>query len=188
MIVVQPVVLGALTFSLVLAFITDIRLHKIPNWLTYPVIFLAILSYSVVNGWHGLLFSIEGLALGLVMLMPFYMIGGMGAGDVKLMGAVGAALGPGHLFYAFFCTAIAGGVYAAIVLLLQAGRLRELASGLYSALRTFVLVEELSLPRLEAEARGMKLYYGVAISIGTLVYIFFEVYLGNLGTGFQVFM
>jgi prepilin peptidase CpaA len=98
------------------------------------------------------------------------------------MGAVGAALGPGHLFYAFLCTAIAGGVYASIVLLSRAGGLKEFASGFYSALRTFVLVNELRFPRLDDEARGQKLCYGVAISIGTLAYILLEIYRGNIST------
>jgi prepilin peptidase CpaA len=179
---IHPLALGALILSLVLALITDIRSHKIPNWLTYPIVFLAILFYSEVNGLQRLLFSAEGLGLGLVLLMPFYMLGGMGAGDVKLMGAVGAALGPGHLFYAFLFTAIAGGIYASILLLSQTGRLKEFASGLYSALRTFVAIKELRFPRLEGEARGVKLYYGVAISIGTLAYIFFEAYRGNISS------
>lgn len=184
MIIVQPLVLAALVLSLVLAFITDIRSHKIPNWLTYPTIFLAILCYSTVNGLQGLVFSAEGLGFGLAVLMPIYIIGGMGAGDVKLMGAVGAALGPGHLYYAFLCTAFAGGIYASILLMAKAGRLRELSSRLYTAF----LVKELHFPRLEGAGRGVKLYYGVAISLGTLAYVGFEVYQGNIGTGLSLFM
>jgi prepilin peptidase CpaA len=93
----HPLALAGLIMVLILALITDIRSHKIPNWLTYPTIFLAILLYFDVDGFRGLLFSTEGFGLGLVLLMPFHMLGLMGAGDVKLMGAVGAVLGPGHL-------------------------------------------------------------------------------------------
>jgi prepilin peptidase CpaA len=178
----HPLALAGLIMVLILALITDIRSHKIPNWLTYPTIFLAILLYFDVDGFRGLLFSTEGFGLGLVLLMPFHMLGVMGAGDVKLMGAVGAALGPGHLFYAFLSTVIAGGIYALILLLLQAGSLKELASGLYSALRTLVLIKEPRFPRPHARERGSKLYYGVAICIGTLSYIFFEVYRGNISS------
>lgn len=181
---VQPCVLVPLILSLILAFITDLRSHKIPNWLTYPIIVLAIISYFAVNGFKGLLFSAGGLGLGLGLLMPIYMIGGMGAGDVKLMGAVGAALGPVHLFYAFLCTAIAGGIYAAVLLLSRAERAKDFLSRLYTAF----LVKELRFSRLEGEGRGLKLYYGLAISIGTLAYIFLEAYRGNIEIGFQVFM
>ncbi len=179
---IHPLALAGLTVALILALITDIRLHKIPNWLTYPTIFLAILLYFDVDGLRGLLFSAEGLGLGLVLLMPFHMLGWIGAGDVKLMGAVGAALGPGHLCYAFLSTAIAGGIYVSIFLLPQAGRLKELASRLYSALRTLVLIKGPRIPHPDAQGRGLKLYYGVAICVGTLAYIFFEVYRGNISS------
>jgi len=177
---IHPLALAGLIVALILALITDIRSHKIPNWLTYPTIFLAILLYFDVDGLRGLLFSAEGLGLGIVLLMPLYMLGGMAAGDVKLMGVVGAALGPGHLCYAFLSTAIAGGIYALILLLSHPVRRKELASELYSALRTLVLTKEPRFPRPYAHGEGFKLYYGVAICIGTLAYIFFEVYQGNI--------
>lgn len=180
MVIVQPFILAALLLCLVTAFITDIRIHKIPNWLTYPIIVLAIFAYSIINGYQGLIFSTAGLGLGFAVLAPFYAIGGMGAGDVKLMAAVGAALGPVNLFYAFLCTAIAGGIYSSIVLLSGTGRIRRFLSRFYAALRTFVLVRELSLPRIDGGGSGLKMYYGLAISIGTLVYIFFEIYRGNI--------
>jgi prepilin peptidase CpaA len=184
---IHPLALACLIVVLIIAFITDVRLHKIPNWLTYPLIFLAIIAYSDLNGFQGLLFSAEGLGLGLILLMPFHMLGGMGAGDVKLMGAVGAVLGPGHVFYAFMATGIAGGIYASIALLSRAGRLKELPLRLYSTLRTFIAIKDMPSPRLDAE-RGLKVYFGVAISIGTLAYIVVELYRGNFGTGFKVFM
>jgi len=177
---IHPLALAGLIVALISALITDIRSHKIPNWLTYPTIFLAILLYFDVDSFRGLLFSTEGLGLGLVLLMPVHMLGVMGAGDVKLMGAVGAALGPGHLCYAFLSTAIAGGIYASILVIWQAGSLKDLASGLYSALRTLVLIKEPRFPRADARGLGSKLYYGVAICTGTLAYICFEVYRGNI--------
>ena len=182
MINIHPLALAGLIVALMLALITDIRSHKIPNWLTYPTIFLAILLYFDVDGLRGLLFSAEGLGLGLILLMPLYMLGGMAAGDVKLMGIVGAALGPGHLFYAFLCTGIAGGIYASILLLSHPGRRKEIASELYYALRALVVIKEPRFPRTYAQGQGFKLYYGVAICIGTLAYIFFEVYRGNMSS------
>ncbi len=56
--------------------------------------------------------STGGLFLGVAFLLPVYLIGGMGAGDVKLMGAVGSILGPQGVFIAFLYSAIAGGLYA----------------------------------------------------------------------------
>lgn len=178
MIVVEPLVVAVLILALLTASITDILSHKIPNWITYPVIILALLAYSTISGSKGLIFSAEGLGLGLVLLLPFYAAGGMGAGDVKLMTAVGAVLGPGKLLGAFVCTGIAGGFWAAAVILSPPWRIRDLVSGFYAALRTFVLTKTLSFSGLKQG--GLKLRYGVAISIGTLAYIFFEIYTGKI--------
>ncbi len=187
-VIVQPFVLAILILALFIALITDIRSHKIPNWLTYPLIILAIISYSDVNGLQGLLFSAEGLGLGLAVLMPLYIVGGMGAGDVKLMAAVGAALGPVHLFYAFLCTAIAGGIYALILALVKTGLLKQLVSRVNAAFCTVAIERDLHSPRFPGEMIGVKLYFGVAISLGTLAYVGFEAYQGNIETGLGYFM
>ncbi|MDR3566499.1 MAG: prepilin peptidase [Syntrophobacteraceae bacterium] len=180
MIVVEPFVLAALVLALIASFITDIRSQKIPNWITYPVIVLALLAYSTIDGYHGLLYSAEGLGLGLALLMPFYAMGGTGAGDVKLMAAVGAALGPGSLLCAFFSTGIVGGVMAAGILLLRPERTKEVVFRVCGALKTLVLAKELGFSRPAPGQGGLKLSYGVAISIGALAYIFFEIYRGGI--------
>ena len=71
----------------------DLRFHKIPNWLTFPAVALAITYHSSMNGFSGFLFSLEGIGVGIAILIPFYLLGGMGAGDVKLLGASRRAFG-----------------------------------------------------------------------------------------------
>ena len=83
-----------LTIVLLIAVISDIRLHKIPNWLTYPAMMGAIIYHTSTRGIGGFLYSVEGVGAGFAVLIIFYLMGGMGAGDVKLMGAVGGLLGP----------------------------------------------------------------------------------------------
>lgn len=83
-----------ITAVLVFASVTDIRNHRVPNWLTFSGMVVGLASYFLTGGFGGLLFSAEGLILGFALLIPFYMAGGMGAGDVKLLAAVGALLGP----------------------------------------------------------------------------------------------
>jgi prepilin peptidase CpaA len=97
----------------------DIRTRRIPNWLTYSAMFLGVGHHTLSNGLHGFLFGAAGLCLGLALLILFYLSGGMGAGDVKLLGAVGALLGPKGVFFAFIFTALVGGVYAIILLLVR---------------------------------------------------------------------
>ena len=73
------------------ALFTDTRRGRIPNWLTFPALGLGVALHSFVGGGDGLLFAAEGAALGLGLFLVPFLIGGMGAGDVKLLAALGAA-------------------------------------------------------------------------------------------------
>ena len=91
-----------LTFSLeimlivflVAAVFTDFSDHRIPNLITLFAAAVGIASHLYLTGLQGLGFALGGLAVGLACLLPFYLLGGMGAGDVKLMAAIGTFLGP----------------------------------------------------------------------------------------------
>ena len=93
--------ISGLAIGLLIAGVTDVREGRIPNWLTFSLAGFGM----AVHGWHqgfsGLLLSVEGLAIGILCLIFFYIKGGMGAGDVKLLGAIGAILGPHLIIYAF---------------------------------------------------------------------------------------
>ena len=72
-------------------------------------------------------------------------MGGMGAGDIKLMGAIGGVLGPQKVFVAFLCSAIIGGFYALVLLGLEAGKSRERSGGTGATLKAFLLYSEVYL-------------------------------------------
>src|SRR4051794_29272710 len=117
MLIVEPrtgVLLGVLLFLLVIASVSDCRTHKIPNWLTVIGAAFGLVYNTAVpsSPYAGFLWSLEGLALGLLIMLPFYVLRAMGAGDVKLMAMVGAFLGVPDTFYAVLFTFIAGGVTA----------------------------------------------------------------------------
>src|SRR5271154_3569176 len=97
---------------LTVATFTDMRSRRIPNWLVLPFMLAGIVVSSCLQGWHGLAQSLEGLALGAVLFGILCMMGGMGMGDVKLLAAIGAWIGPGQLILAVVITGIAGGVMA----------------------------------------------------------------------------
>lgn len=156
-----------LSSVLLIAGVSDIRSHKIPNWLTYPTMFVAIAYHTTMNGLSGLLFSLEGLALGIAFLLVFYLLGGMGAGDVKLMGAVGGLLGPKGVFDAFLFTAIIGGIYSIVILAIH-GYLKETAKRLLISLKTFIFIKEFFYITPAENKKKPKLCYGVAIALGTL--------------------
>lgn len=99
-----------LVITLILSVKSDITERKIPNKLTFPIVIWGIVSAGIFSGFNGILFSIGGFLVGLaVFLIPFSM-GGMGAGDVKLMASVGSLMGWKLTVYSALLTAIAGGI------------------------------------------------------------------------------
>src|SRR5579871_2663287 len=101
--------------------ICDVRTRRIPNWITAPGLLLGLPLHLALGGWRSLLGSaVAGLAAGLLFLL-FYLAGGMGAGDVKLMAAVCCLAGVRALPHVLVGTAIAGGL-AAVLLALLHGR------------------------------------------------------------------
>jgi prepilin peptidase CpaA len=153
---------------LFLATTTDILRQKIPNLLTFSAMGMALFYFSFLKGVSGFIFSFEGIVVGIaVMLLP-YMMGGMGAGDAKLMGAVGGLLGAKGVFVAFLLTALIGGIYAMIVLAVH-GCLRETLRRYWLILKTFFLVRKIIyIPASERE-KLPRLKYGVAIALGTII-------------------
>ncbi len=95
---------------------TDLKSHRIPNLLLWPALSLALMLHMASGGIDGLITAAGGLTLGLAMLLPIYAIGGMGAGDIKLLGVVGSFLGPWGAVVAGLATMMAGAVFGIIVI------------------------------------------------------------------------
>lgn len=154
---------------LVVAAVNDILYQKIPNLLTYSSMVIAFLYHFTANGLDGLLFSLAGLILGIMIFIIPYSRGGMGAGDVKLMGAVGSALGPKGVFIAFLFTAIVGGFYALILLIKK----HRYYKGYYERrLETYIFGAPFRSNISDEGLKEPKLCYGLAIAFGTLCYMF----------------
>jgi prepilin peptidase CpaA len=111
-------------FATLIAAVMDVWKFKVYNALTIPLLLSGVVYHGVVGGTEGLQGSLIGLLFGFAVLIVVYAMGGMGAGDVKLMAAVGAWLGMPVTFYVFALSALASGAYAA-VLILSSGNLRE---------------------------------------------------------------
>lgn len=89
----------------------DLRWRRIPNWLVGATIALSLLWHTWQSGWDGLLMSGGGLLAGMALLLPLFFLQGMGAGDVKFFGAIGAAVTLEHVLSVFvFAALIAGGM------------------------------------------------------------------------------
>src|SRR5688572_10689038 len=74
---------------------------RVPNWITFPMVLSGIAFNVWMSGWSGLGAALLGTVVGLATLLPLYSVGGMGAGDVKLMAGMGAWLGPVVTWWAF---------------------------------------------------------------------------------------
>lgn len=101
------------------AAILDQRSQRIPNWLSYGGLVLALCLHGFGDGLEGLKLALSGAAIGGGMLLPLWLLGGLAAGDVKLMAAVGAFLGPAAAAFATAATLVAGGILGAAWLIRQ---------------------------------------------------------------------
>ena len=144
----------------------DLKTRKIPNYLTFGAA-LAGLAYNLgASGWGGLGDGLLGLLLGLGFLILPYIMGGMGAGDVKALAALGAWLGPTGILYLFCYMAIAGGLMSLAVLIGKGLLWQKIRRGwvcLCSLLFCQGLDKTVSSPPMQI-IKGIP--YGVAIALG----------------------
>ena len=121
---VDPLPFAVILIGVLLSAVTDLWNFKIHNVVTLPLLVAGLIYHGVVGGSAGLSASLLGVLFGFGLLIAFYIMGGMGGGDVKLMAAVGAWLGIQFTFYVFIASSLAAGVYAATLLVVR-GRLGE---------------------------------------------------------------
>ena len=148
---------------------TDWRYRRIPNWLTVPGLALGVAVNSLIWGWPGAKASLLGALLGLALLLPFVLVRSLGAGDWKLVGALGAFLGPQHLIVVLFGAILVAGVMAA-VMIVQHKRVRQTLRNLGRMLAAFFTLHlpgpDLSLDNPEA----LKVPFGVAVAVAVILY------------------
>ena len=154
---------------LTIACIADLRTRRIPNVLTLSAAGAGLLFHSLIGGWTAAALSVGGWCLGTILFFPMFALRGMGAGDVKLLAAVGAWLGPGQVVVVALATSIAGGVLGVAVALFH-GYLTTAWRNLCTLLTHWRVMGIRPLPEMTLEgAQGPRLAYAVPIAIGTMV-------------------
>ena len=108
--------IAAIVLAIVAA-LWDLKSRRIPNVLTFGSALAAIIVHAYFGGLPGAGWSVLGWLVGLAFFLPFFALGGMGAGDVKLLAALGAWLGPGATVWVALFSLIAGGVLGLVVAL-----------------------------------------------------------------------
>src|SRR5579863_4161595 len=168
------VVLGAAVY--------DVRYRRIPNWLTVTgVVFGLALNTFLYQGWPGTRLSLAGLGSAFGVYFVLYMLRAMGAGDVKLMAAVGSIVGWQDWFGTFLVTAIIGGAMA-LILVATKGRVKKTLWNV-----SFILSEMKSgrpayLGKEELDVRSPKalgLPHGAVIAVGTIFFLAMAAHFGR---------
>lgn len=149
----------------------DLLYSRIPNLLTYPFMVGGILYHTSMEGLEGFVFSLEGLGLGIALLLVIYLAGGMGAGDVKLMGAIGSFLGPAGVFKAFLISAAIGGLYAVLLIVIN-GKSGEYMNKIVCSFKYFLFTRTVGVMSPPLNGAVPRMRYGVAVAIGTALSIF----------------
>ena len=164
----DPILLFIALALAITAAIFDVQQRRIPNWLTYPGIIAGLILRGLLFGWRGLGSAVEGfLLLGGIMFL-FYVVRAMGAGDVKLIAAVGSIVGPEHGFIILLATAICGGLLA-IVYALYRGRMGSTLKNLGSVVLFHAQTGLQAHPELNLDNPAtLRMPYGLAIAAGTL--------------------
>ena len=168
------VVLGAAVY--------DVRYRRIPNWLSMSGVLAGIiLNAFLYPGWPGLKLSLQGLAMGFGVYFALYALHAMGAGDVKLMAAVGSIVGWRDWFGTFLITAIIGGAMA-LILVASKGRVKKtlwnvsfILSEMKSGRPAYMGKEELDV----RSPKALGLPHGAVIAVGTVFFLALAAHFGH---------
>jgi prepilin peptidase CpaA len=151
------------------ACVTDLRSRRIPNVLTFGATAAALVFHAVTGQASGLLQSVEGWLVGAAIFFLPFALGGLGAGDVKLLAALGAWVGPLDAMWISLYTGVSGGVLA-LVVAASTGYLRQALSNVWLLLSHWSVAGIRPLHEISLEgSKGPRLAYAIPIFAGTLV-------------------
>lgn len=170
------------TLTLIVAAWIDGRQLKVPNWITFPMALSGLLYHGLADGlgqWNdgGLCGSLWAMCVGLLSLLPLYAVGGMGAGDVKLMAGMGAWLANAEQTWEAFVVSVFVGAVMAIVMVWRSGKFKHhYANFLIIANEWLTIRNPRELAKIAADRKPTMhlLPYGIPICIGSIAYFFVE--------------
>ena len=168
-----PAIQATLVVLAVLGAIFDARQRRVPNWLTLAGLFLGIALNTFLFETAGLWMSLEGLGLAMLVYFPLYLLRGMGAGDVKLMAAIGALVGPVNWFGILVLTALFGAIAALGAIALK-GRFRQTMWNIWMILASIRIGQApyKTNPELDISSeRSVRLPHAISIGLGTVVFL-----------------
>lgn len=150
--------------------ITDTLLTKIPNLANISLIAVGVIYNLYVAGFSGFSSSVLGLLTGLLLFVVPYLMGGMGAGDVKALAALGALMGPANILHVFLYIALIGGALSLLHYALADGLMRRCRDG-FCALRMFLFTRECSVLIPAHNGECLRFPYAAAIGFGFYAFV-----------------
>lgn len=139
--------------------IYDFKFRRIPNWLTFGTFFIALIFNIASLDLTNIFKCILGFIIGLLLLLIPYILGGMGAGDVKLLGAVGSIVGYKNIILIFMYSGLSGLLLVLLWIIISPERIK------------FLITTGQLLPAVD---KKQKIPYGVAIFLGTTLFVLFS--------------
>ncbi len=161
-----------LTTLICISLVCDIKAYKIFNAVVFPFIIIGLITNFVFYGFEGILFSLKGLFLPIGFLFILFALRMLGAGDIKLLGAVGAIMGPEFAFYASCYSFVCGGVISIIIMMHRKNgkqRIKYLFCYLKECFLTFTIRPYID---LGMKNDGSVFRFSYAIFMGTLLAVF----------------
>ena len=149
----------------------DWRSRRLPNWWTVSGLALGVALNLALLGWPGARHALLGAGLGLLVLFPFVWVRAMGGGDWKLMGALGALLGPAQLLVLLYVSAITAGVMA-VIEIFRRKRVRQTLSNLGRLMLSIVTLGRMGGVRQEVSLdnpQATTVPFGVAVALATVI-------------------
>jgi prepilin peptidase CpaA len=168
-----PAIRILLSLIVIPAAALDLKTRRIPNWLSLSGVVLGVVLNVFLFETDGLWFSLKGLGLAFAVYFVLYLLHGMGAGDVKLMSAVGAVAGPGYWLLILILTSLSGAAVGLLIIAAK-GRFRRTFENILVILISFRhgQLPYKENPQLDVRSgEGLRLPHAVMIAFGTLVAI-----------------
>jgi len=148
---------------------TDLRYKKIYNVVLIPALAIGFLANIYTYGISGGISSIKGFVLGLILLFIPFALGGMGGGDVKLLGVIGAIKGPDFVFSVFLVAALIGGIISIVVMIRQGNFTERFKAVIFTFLSMLHLIPPVNLLKGKESEQVISFPYGIALAAGTFM-------------------
>ena len=147
----------------------DLRTRRIPNWLTVTGVLVGVVLHTYQSGVYGTAVALEGMFLALIIIFPLVLLRAMGAGDWKLMAALGAVLGPWMMLFVLAGAIFLAG-FMAVVMIVRAKKVKETFYNMFVLVQGFLVFGLRANPEISLDNPALlKLPFGVAVAVASVI-------------------